>query len=142
MPDAISSSPPGERLGLPVEGPGSVGRFGRRLGALAIDVACAALIGYAFFHHTDPVTGVLVADPVATNIVFAVVQLLFIPTIGGSPGHRLVGLRVVRVRGGWVGLWRPVVRTALLFLIVPALIWDADRRGLHDKAAGTVLVRS
>ena len=141
MPDAISPAYPGQRLGLPANGPGSIGRFGRRLAALAIDVAAAALIGYAFFHHTDPVTGVLVADPWATNLVFAIVQIVFIPTIGGSPGHRLVGLRVARVQGGWVGLWRPIVRTALLFLIVPALIWDADHRGLHDKAAGTALIR-
>jgi len=24
---------------------------------------------------------------------------------------------------------------------VPALFWDRDQRGLHDKAAGTVIVR-
>ena len=142
MPDATLSSHPGERLGLPSSGSGSVARFGRRLGALAIDLACAALIGYAFFHHTDAVTGMPVADPLATNIVFALVQIVFIPTIGGSPGHRLLGLRLVRVAGGWVGLWRPVLRTALLFLVLPALIWDADQRGLHDKAAGTVLLRA
>lgn len=142
MPDATAPAHPGERLGLPAHGPGSIGRFGRRLAALIIDLVCAAVIGYAFFHHTDPVTGMLVADPLAANIVFALVQIVFIPTIGGSPGHRLVGLRVVRAAGGWVGLWRPLVRTALLFLIIPALIWDADQRGLHDKAAGTILVRA
>lgn len=135
------STRPGRRLGLPENGPGSIARFGRRVAALAVDIACAAVIGYAFFHHTDPVTGVLVADPLATNLVFAAVQILFIPTLGGSPGHRLLGMRVVRADGAWTGLWRPVVRTALLFLVVPALIWDDDRRGLHDKAAGTVLIR-
>lgn len=142
MPDATVSSHPGERLGLPPTGPGSIGRLGRRVAALAIDLACAAIIGYAFFHHVDAVTGMPVADPIATNIVFALVQIVFIPTLGGSPGHRLAGLRVTRVTGEWVGLWRPIVRTALLFLIIPALIWDADQRGLHDKAAGTVLVRA
>jgi uncharacterized RDD family membrane protein YckC len=34
------------------------------------------------------------------------------------------------------------VRTALLIVVIPAVIWDADQRGLHDKVAGTVLVRS
>jgi hypothetical protein len=33
------------------------------------------------------------------------------------------------------------VRTALLCLAIPALIWDADHRGLHDRVAGTMLVR-
>ncbi|MEQ6898412.1 RDD family protein [Microbacterium sp. KR10-403] len=136
------SSHPGERLGLPDSGRGSIARFGRRLGALAIDLACATIIGYAFFHHVDAVTGMPVADPIATNIIFALVQIVFIPTLGGSPGHRLLGMRVVPLKGGWVGLWRPIVRTALLFLVLPALIWDADQRGLHDKAAGTVLIRA
>lgn len=74
--------------------------------------------------------------------IFAVLQVLFIPTIGGSVGHRLVGLRVVPVTGGWVGLWRPVVRTALLVIVLPAVVWDSDQRGFHDKIAGTVLIRA
>ena len=74
--------------------------------------------------------------------IFALMQVLFIPTIGGSVGHRAVGLRVVPVVGGWVGPWRPVVRTLLLVIVVPAVIWDSDQRGFHDKVAGTVLIRA
>ena len=74
--------------------------------------------------------------------IFSVLQVLFIPTIGGSVGHRLVGLRVVPVSGGWVGFWRPIVRTVLLAIVVPAVIWDSDQRGFHDKLAGTVLIRA
>lgn len=123
---------PGERLGLPDAGRGSVARLGRRVLAYLIDAVCAALISAGFFGY----------DAWATLGIFAIVQILFIPTIGGSPGHRLAGLRLVLVTGGWVGLWRPVVRTALLVLLIPALIWDSDQRGLHDKAAGTVLIRA
>jgi uncharacterized RDD family membrane protein YckC len=68
-------------------------------------------------------------------------QIVFIPTICGSIGHRLLGLRVVALKGGWIGPWRPVVRTLLLAIVVPALIWDSDQRGFHDKIAGTVLLR-
>ncbi|WP_353828044.1 RDD family protein [Agromyces sp. SYSU T0242] len=127
---------PGERLGLPEEGPGSVGRVGRRIVALLVDWAIANVIA-------------LLAGPYAstpqswwTLAVFAIMQILFIPTIGGSVGHRLLGLRVVPVRGGWVGPWRPVVRTLLLVVVVPALVWDSDQRGFHDKVAGTVLIRA
>jgi uncharacterized RDD family membrane protein YckC len=66
---------------------------------------------------------------------------VFIPTIGGSVGHRLTGMRVVPLTGGWVGLRRPIVRTLLLVLVLPALVWDSDQRGFHDKVAGTVLIR-
>lgn len=130
--DPLDNSYPGERLGMPAVGSGSVARPGRRIAALAIDWAAAVLISIAFFAY----------DSFATLVVFAAVQILFLPTLGGSPGHRLVGLRLQLVGGGWVGLWRPIVHTALLVLVIPAVIWDADQRGLHDKAAGTVLVRS
>lgn len=126
---------PGERLGLPVSGPGSVGRAGRRIAALAIDWAVALLIALLFAPYSSLLHSWL------TLAIFAVMQVLFIPTIGGSVGHRLTGMRVVPTTGGWVGFWRPVVRTLLLVIVIPALIWDSDQRGFHDKVAGTVLIR-
>lgn len=137
------SSFPGERLGLPKTGRGSVGRLGRRVGALAIDYLAATLIATLFFGYDQwqPTSeaGVNLFTPM---IVFAVLQIVFIATLGGSPGHRILGMRVERVGGGWAGLWRPIVRTALLVLVIPAVIFDTDQRGLHDKVIGTVLVRS
>ncbi len=133
---------PGQQLGLPREGRGSIARPGRRIAALLIDVASAGLIGFAFFSTPDPITGVPFANPVATNLIFFAVQILFIPLIGGSPGHRIMGMRLELASGGWVGLWRPIVRTILLALIIPAVVFDSDQRGLHDKAVGTILVRS
>ncbi|WP_344736256.1 RDD family protein [Microbacterium awajiense] len=121
---------PGERLGLPREGAGSIGRLGRRVGALFIDYGAAYLV-----------SGFFAWDPLAILAIFALIQVAFLPTLQGSPGHRLFGLRLLRLDGAWVGLWRPVVRTLLLVVVIPAVIWDADQRGLHDKAAGTVLVR-
>ena len=122
---------PGERLGLPREGAGSIARIGRRVGALFVDYGAAYLI-----------SGFWGWDSLAILGIFAIIQILFLPTLQGSPGHRLFGLRLVRADGAWAGLWRPVVRTVLLILVIPAVIWDADQRGLHDKAAGTILVRS
>lgn len=144
MPDATPRSSgelqpsrwPGERIGLPDTGPGSVGRVGRRLAALAIDWAAAMLIALLFAPYDS------LQYSWITLGIFALMQVLFIPTIGGSVGHRAVGLRVVPVVGGWVGPWRPVVRTLLLVIVVPAVIWDSDQRGFHDKVAGTVLIRA
>lgn len=134
---------PGERLGLPEHGRGSVARVGRRVAAITVDWAIATLIAYAFFSHGSWAD----LNSWATMIVFVVMQVLFIPTIGGGIGHRLLGLRVVPVRvasphSGWVGPWRPVVRSVLLAIVIPALVWDSDQRGFHDKVAGTVLIRA
>lgn len=117
---------------MPQSGAGSVARPGRRILGLIIDWAIAGLLSFAFFHY----------DGWATLGIFAVLQYVFIPTIGGSIGHRAVGLRLVVLQGGWVGLWRPLVRTVLLCVVVPALVWDSDQRGFHDKVAGTVLMRA
>jgi len=128
---ATSSNWPGKRLGLPEYGPRSVGRPGRRFAALAIDWAAAIVISVAFFDY----------DSWATLGIFAVVQVVFLLTANASPGHLLLGMRVVPVVGGYLGLWRPFVRTMLLCLVIPAVIWDRDQRGMHDRLAGTVLVR-
>ena len=134
--DSLPNRYPGERLGLPEEGSGSVARVGRRVAALFVDWAIANVIALLAGPYASP------AQSWATLGVFALMQVLFIPTIGGSVGHRFLGLRVVPMSGGWVGLWRPVVRTALLVLVIPALIWDADQRGFHDKIAGTILLKA
>lgn len=123
-------------MGLPATGSNSIGRVGRRIAALVIDWVAATLIALLFAPYSSVLHSWL------TLVIFAVMQVLFIPTIGGSVGHRLTGLRVVPMSGGWIGLWRPIVRTALLIVVIPALIWDADQRGFHDKVAGTVLIRA
>lgn len=140
--DAVNAYP-GERLGLPVSGPGSIGRIGRRIGALLIDYVAASLIATAFLGYDQfALPSEAGLTQFAPLLVFALLQILFIPTAGGSPGHRILGMRVVRLDGGWVGLWRPVVRTLLLVVVIPAVIWDADQRGIHDKAVGLVLIRA
>jgi hypothetical protein len=121
---------PGQRLGLPRDGAGSVARVGRRIGALVIDYGAAYLI-----------SGFFAFDALAILAIFGAIQILFLPTLQASPGHRIFGLRLQMVGGGWVGLWRPIIRTLLLIVVIPAVIWDADQRGLHDKAVGTILVR-
>ncbi|MGN6501831.1 MAG: RDD family protein [Pseudolysinimonas sp.] len=127
---------PGQRLGLPETGPRSIARLGRRVAALFIDWAIAWVISAAFFAD-----GPFQPNAWATLAVFAVEQLVFLWTLNGSIGHLILRMRVVPVRPARLGLWRPVVRTALLCLAVPALIWDRDQRGLHDQLAGTMLVR-
>lgn len=101
-----------------------------------IDWAIAWILSVAFF----PV-GSWQPNSWATLVIFAVEQVLFLLLVNGSIGHLLLGMRLVPVVPARLGLWRPFVRTVLLCLAVPALIWDADRRGLHDRLAGTMLVR-
>ena len=131
---------PGKKLGLPESGYRSVGRVGRRIGALLIDWTMSYVIALMWLGLpalTQPGPGQF-----AILGIFVALQIVAIPILGGSIGHRIVGLAVTPIRGGWVGVWRPVVRSLLLGIVIPALVWDADQRGFHDKIAGTVLVRT
>ncbi|WP_426998984.1 RDD family protein [Pseudarthrobacter sp. N5] len=122
---------PGERLGLPESGPGSIARAGRRILAILIDWGIAVVISnFAFGGNSW-----------ATLAVFGAEQILLIGTLGYSIGHRVLGIHVVQLAGGPAGPFAAVVRTLLLCLVIPAVIFDPDHRGVHDKAVNTVLVR-
>ncbi|MEU3981957.1 RDD family protein [Streptomyces sp. NPDC026672] len=126
----------GEQLGLPEDGPGSIARPGRRLGALLVDWALCVLIAYGLV--TDGYT------PSTSNwalLIFLVLGALTVGTVGFTPGKRLFRLRVVDLATGRVNPARALLRTVLLCLAIPALIWDRDGRGLHDRLARTVEVR-
>lgn len=127
---------PGQRLGLPQQGPGSVARFGRRLGAVAIDWIGCQLIAYGLITGGD-----LTAAANWTLALFVALTILTVGTVGFTPGKRILGLRVISESGGRLGIVRVVLRTLLLALVVPALIWDRDGRGLHDRLARAVQVR-
>lgn len=122
---------PGERLGFPESGPGSMARAGRRILAIIIDWTIALLISNVF----------LAGNSMATLAVFAAEQILLIGTLGYSIGHRAMGIHVVKPDGSAAGSLAALVRTVLLCLVIPAVIFDPDQRGLHDKAMNTVLIR-
>ncbi|WP_329526185.1 RDD family protein [Streptomyces sp. NBC_01462] len=127
----------GEQLGLPETGPGSIARPGRRLGAIAVDWALCMVIAYGLL--TD---GYGQATGNWALLVFFALGVLTVGTVGFTPGKRLFGLRVVPEAGGRLNPLRALLRTALLCVAVPALIWDRDGRGLHDRLARTVEVRA
>ncbi len=132
---------PGERLGLPVSGPGSVAGFGARAGAFAVDAIASGLVARLFFPVRS--TGEpQVAAGLAPVVVLALVYLVGVALTGQTPGMRLLRLRLVAVGGGALAFVPLALRTALLLLLVPALISDRDGRGLHDKAGGAVVVRT
>lgn len=126
----------GQRLGLPERGTGSLAPTGRRLVGLAIDWWLCAMVSYGLITH-----GNLVQANDWALFVFYVLSVLTVGTIGSTPGKRLLGMRVVRTDGSRATLGQVAVRTFLMILVIPAVIWDRDGRGMHDKLVGTVEVR-
>lgn len=121
----------GQRLGLPESGRGSVASFGRRIVALAIDWWLSLLIA----------AGLLRLRAEWALVVLAVEYVLLVPTLGMTVGMRLAGIGVANLVGDRLPRWPAVVvRTILLLLVIPAVVYDRDGRGVHDRAAGTVVV--
>jgi len=134
----------GRDLGLPPDGPGSLAGFGTRLVGVLIDWGIAALIARGLFGVPLPFS----QPPASGNQsfivlgVFGLMHLVLVGTVGFTIGHRIMGLQVRSVAGGRVLLLQALVRTLLLCLFVPAVIWDRDGRGLHDKVPNTIIVRT
>ncbi|MCP2167891.1 RDD family protein [Goodfellowiella coeruleoviolacea] len=125
----------GERLGLPESGPGSVSSTGRRAWALLIDVFLAAGVAGLFTYPELPRNWSLLA--------WFVITVVAVAFFGFTPGMAALGLRVARIDNKvMVGLPHAVLRAVLVGLIIPAVVWDADNRGLHDKACRTVVLRT
>jgi uncharacterized RDD family membrane protein YckC len=128
----------GQDLGLPAQGPGSVAGFGVRLLALLVDWAVANLVALVLAG-----TGVWSAG---TSGVWLPLVLWYLLTslatglTGASLGQWALRLRVLRLDRQPMGVVRGFARTALIALVLPAVVQVGDGRGLHDLAAGTVVV--
>lgn len=141
MSEQSQSTYPGERLGLPAEGPRSVASWGRRIAAIAIDWAASWLVALAIFPGQLTDGRSTTVDLVAVPAVAVVQTALLTALVSGSFGHIVCRLAVVSVNSRPLGLLRPLLRAVLVYLIVPPLVFNRDSRGLHDLAAGTVVIR-
>lgn len=126
----------GERLGLPESGRGSMAGAGVRVGALFIDWLAALLVSRTIVR--EPTTAL---ESFTTLAVFGLEVALLTWLSGASFGQRILGLRVVGLHRR-LGLTGSLLRTILICLAIPPLIWDADGRGLHDRAVGSAVVRA
>jgi uncharacterized RDD family membrane protein YckC len=133
----------GERLGLPQSGRGALAPTAPRLLAFIVDAFASALVAALFVPHDR---GASFADRLPGSwslIPFAIDYIVGVVVAGRTVGMYLTGLRVIRVsRDVPVDPVRITARTALLALLLPALIFDRDGRGLHDRLTDTAVVRA
>lgn len=135
----VGSDYPGQRLGLPETGPGSIARFGRRIAALLIDWFIAyGLAGLAM------TLGWISIQTLSTSVlaIWFVLGVVSVRLFGFTPGQIALGLRVASVDNRiHVGIGRAVVRGLLIALVIPALFTDSDLRGYQDRFTNTAVVR-
>jgi uncharacterized RDD family membrane protein YckC len=143
-PDQGPNNYPGQRLGLPESGSGSLARTGRRVVAFIIDYAIAMGLGlltvsfgwltsqeYEYRWHASPAL-----------LVWIVLGAVSVRLFTFTPGQYALGLRVASVdHRQQVGLGRSFCRGLLIAFVVPALFTDTDGRGFQDRLTGTAVVR-
>lgn len=127
-----------------MEGPLSVAPMGRRLIALIVDwVLCYLIVSAVTAHRiftgtNDPHYS---AASWGTLALFVLEVYLLTAVSGLTVGKRLLGIRVIRTDGSQPGFAWAALRTVLLLFVIPACLTDRDMRGLHDRAADTIVVR-
>jgi len=127
------------RLGLPDNGPGSLAGLGRRIAAFSLDYFASMTVAHLLDRNIDPLGNSF--RILTLEVMFAQMVLLTLLT-GSSFGQRLLGMQVTKLDLSRVDALRVIARTALIFLVIPAVVWDRDTRGLHDRLLGTVVVRT
>lgn len=129
---------PGQSLGLPPTGRGSLASWNQRMAALVIDWAACMIIARLLFgdavlfgfdwRRFMPITLYFLQKTVLTALT------------SGSFGQLICRIAVVRLDHQPIGWARSAARAAMKVVLVPALVIGAERRGLDDLALGTVVV--
>lgn len=133
-----SPSYPGQSLGLPETGRGSLASWRARVAALIGDWAASMVVAIGLF-GTEVMTGSGWRSFMIMAVFFVEASVLT-ALAGGSFGQLIARIGIVRVDGQHVGWWRAIVRTALKCLVIPALVVGAERRALTDLLLGTVVI--
>lgn len=114
--------------------------YGVRLAALVIDWLLCLLIANGMMS----VGWLPEHDFLWPSVVLVVEYAVFLGFFTQTPGMRVARIHCVHISdSGPLGVPRALTRGVLLALTLPALtaFVDPDRRGLHDRAGGSIVVR-
>ena len=104
--------------------------LGRRLLGLTIDWLMCYAIALG-----------LLGEGGLTLLVFFIEVLVLTSFGGATAGHLIVILKVVRFHdGGAPSPIQALIRTVLLVLVVTAITYDENGRGIHERLSGTRLL--
>jgi RDD family len=131
--DAVPSQEVESAVADPDDTPLVPADLARRFGALVVDWILCTLISGLFASPTQTWW--------APSLVLIVEYAFFLGLFTQTPGMFITGIRCVSVStGGRIGIARAAMRGFLLAILVPALVMDAQRRGWHDKVAGSMMI--
>lgn len=109
----------------------------RRIFALTADWAASLLVVRLLFPELTFGSDIY---GVWTMGIFAAEVVLLTWLTGASFGQRILRLRVISYRSERLRLWQVLARTVMILLVIPAVVMDKDKRGLHDVLVGAGVI--
>lgn len=104
--------------------------LGRRWAAISIDWLSSYVIATAFLGDSR----------FSTMLVFLSQYTVLVALTGSSFGHRVLKLKVVNYAdGGAVSPLQAITRTVLIGLVITAITFDEEGRGIHERFSRTKL---
>lgn len=129
---------PGQSLGLPQTGRGSLASWKSRITALVLDWALSMFLAWVIF-GPSALRGEGWQSFTILGVFF--IQSAALTTLaGGSAGKLITRIGVTRLDGQPIGFVRAVARQFMVCLVIPALVIGVHRRALTDLALGTVVI--
>jgi len=117
--------------------------LGRRLAAITIDWLASYAIAFAFFARDGSYSDRIIGTRLTTPLIFMAEYAILIALTKASFGHRLLRLKVVDFNhGGLPGFSQVLVRTGLMAIVITAITYDEDGRGIHERLSRTKLERA
>lgn len=124
---AIGLGDSGYYPGMTNAGYGEISGMGRRFAALTLDWLMSWAVGSLVFNQGE-------GRPIWVAAVFFLEIVLFTTLTGSSAGQRILKLSVGSYPdGNPLTFGKILLRTALILLVIPAVVFDSDGRGLHDR---------
>lgn len=119
--------------------------FWRRLVAVIID---GVILG--------AITGVLMAifgAQQAASWLGSIIGIIYVIGFwtwrGQTPGKMVMGIKIIKTDGSPIGIGRAILRyvgylvsTIIIYIGYLMIAWDSKKQGLHDKIAGTYVVKT
>jgi hypothetical protein len=112
------------------------------LAAISIDWIASYAIAFAFFTSGGNYSERIVETRYLTPLIFVAEYAVLIALTGSSFGHRLLRLKVVDFNhGGSPKVGQVLIRTGLMALVITAITYDEDGRGIHERFSQTKLIK-
>jgi uncharacterized RDD family membrane protein YckC len=112
-----------------------VAGMGRRFIAITLDWLMSWAVGSLIFSQNQ-------GRSLWIPLVFFLEIVLLTWLTGASAGQRVLGLTVRSYPEGFaLTLPKVILRTLLILLVIPAVVYDAEGRGLHDRIVSSAVFR-